>query len=183
MTREQFGKQLNLSEELIPSGKRNRPGTKIKPAFITIHNTDNVKAGADATAHSSFVRKTGHYVNKKTGKVTWVSWHYTVDDKRVIQHLPIKERGYHAGTDGNGRSVAIEICMHKGIDQEAAFLRAARLVAALLHDLKLKDTAVVTHQSWTSKACPQLLLDKGKAGAKWSKFLDLVREQRAQITA
>lgn len=73
--------------------------------------------------------------------------------------------------------------MNQGIDQNAAFLRAARLVAALLHDLKLKDDAIVTHQSWTSKACPQLLLDKGKAGAKWKKFLELVSQQRAQITA
>lgn len=182
MTRTELGKLLNLSEELIPAGKRNRPGTKITPSFITIHNTDNAKPGADAVMHSKFVRTTGHYVDKK-GKVHWVSWHYTVDDKRVIKHLPLRERAYHAGTKGNGASIAIEICMNKGIDQPAAFLRAARLVAALLYDHKLTEDSVVTHMKWTSKLCPSLLLDNGKLGAKWGKFIDLVREQRKGISA
>ena len=47
------------------------------------------------------------------------SWHYTVDDIKVIKQLPINEKGWHAGK-GNSSSIGIEICMHEGIDQEQA---------------------------------------------------------------
>ncbi|NEP83315.1 MAG: hypothetical protein F6K39_37365 [Okeania sp. SIO3B3] len=65
--------------------------------------------------------------------------------------------GRHAGRRGNS-SVGIEICMHQGIDREAAFDRVSRLIAALLYDLKLAIEDVVTHKYWTGKNCPVLLL-------------------------
>jgi len=107
-------------------------------------------------------------------KKNWVSWHYTVDDKRVVKHLPTNEKGWHAGP-GNQESIGIEICMNSGIDQAAAFDRTARLAAALLHDLGLSLTDVVTHRFWTGKKCPQLLLDGGDEGAKWRYFLASVK--------
>ena len=76
---------IALSEELVPAGKGNRPGTKIAPKFVTIHNTSNTNPGADARAHSRFVRKTGFYMIN--GKQNWVSWHYTVDDCPSSEHL------------------------------------------------------------------------------------------------
>jgi hypothetical protein len=66
-----------------------------------------------------------------------VSWHYTIDDKVVVNHLPLDEEGYHAHEDANMSSIGIEICMNEGIDRAAADLRAARLAAALLYDLRL----------------------------------------------
>lgn len=76
----------------------------------------------------------------------------------VVKHLPTDEQAYHAGSDANRKSLAIEICMHQGIDQKQANLRAARLAAALLYDLKLTIDQVVTHRSWTGKKCPTLLV-------------------------
>ena len=174
MERSELGQLLNLSEELIPAGKHNRPGTPIKPSFITLHNTSNTNAGADARAHSRFVRNTGFYMHK--GKKNWVSWHYTVDDQRVIKHLPANEKAYHAGP-ANSVSVGIEVCMHQGIDRAAADLRAARLVAALLFDLRLNVGSLRTHKSWTGKACPSLLLND------WQNFVKKVAEIRQSITS
>ncbi len=145
---------------------------------ITVHHTDNEKRGADARAHAKFLKTTGHYVHK--GKTTWVSWHFTVDDKRAVRHLPLAEVGYHS-PNGNAKSLGVEVCMNEGIDQEAAFLRAARLVAALLYDHKLDLTAVVPHHHWTRKNCPSLLLTNGKPGAKWESFKRLVGQQLASI--
>lgn len=182
MTRDELRASLNLSEDFVPAGRRNRPGTALTPTHITIHNTDNDSAGADARAHARFVKETGHYV-LKSGKKNWVSWHFTVDDHRVIQHLPLDERGIHAGK-GNAKSVAVEICMHQGIDQAAAFDRAARLVALLLHQGNSGDfSRVVPHFHWTKKNCPSLLLDGGAVGATWGGFIDRVRAVHAQITA
>lgn len=168
---DEFYDNLNLKQEFIPAGRENRSGRAIVPTLITVHNTSNASPGANAAAHSRFVRNTGHYM--LNGKKNWVSWHFTVDDVQAIQHLPIKERGIHAGP-GN-ESIGIEVCMHQGIDQAAADLRAARLVAKLLEDLDLGNDAVRTHQSWTGKHCPAVLL------GNWQGFLQKVASARAEI--
>lgn len=180
MNRTAFGKLLNLKQDYISSGKPNRPGTPMTLEYITIHNTDNVKKGADALAHAKFVKNTGYYINS-AGEKIYVSWHYTVDDTRIIKHLPINEMGYHARNNGNLRSVGIEICMNNGIDQEAAFLRATRLVAALLYDLKKPKDIVVPHYFWTGKKCPSLLLTNSGPGQKWNDFILKVRNELASI--
>ncbi|HEY0625856.1 MAG TPA: N-acetylmuramoyl-L-alanine amidase [Allosphingosinicella sp.] len=167
MNRQELGRSLNLIEEMIAAGRPNRPGSPIAPRYITVHNTSNTGSRADARAHSRFVRNTGYYT-LPSGKKNYVSWHYTVDDLCVCKHLPINERAIHAGA-ANGVSVGIEVCMHREIDQAAANDRAARLVAALLHDLKLSTAAIRTHKSWTGKACPVLLLPQ------WEAFVDRVQ--------
>ena len=156
MKRGELGESLNLSVEIIPEGRPNRPGTPITIRKITVHNTSNTDRGANASSHSSWVRNTGYYLYR--GRKNWVSWHYTVDDREVIKQLPIAEKGWHAGS-GNSQSIGIEICMHQGIDQAKAFDRAARLIAALLYDLNMSIEDVVTHKYWTGKNCPILLLD------------------------
>ena len=181
MTRQEFGQLLNLETNLIPKGKRNRPGKSNKAKYITIHNTGNANKTADADAHANFLNRRGYYELK--GKKIWVSWNYTVDDNKVVKHLPVNEMGYHSKS-GNKKSIGIEICMHKGIDQEAAFLRAARLAAILLFDLKSLNgnfNRVVPHYRWTKKNCPVLLLDDGKPGKKWDKFKQLILSEFVKI--
>jgi hypothetical protein len=162
---------LNLISELIPPGHHNRPGTKIRPVYVTIHNTDNSSRGANAHAHSKFIRETGYYL--LNGEKHWVSWHFTVDDNIAIQHVPVDEKAFHAGP-GNSVSVAIEICMNEGIDQAAANKQAADLTAGLLKDLGLGSDRIRPHQAWTGKDCPVLLLDHASEGEKWREFLSLV---------
>lgn len=178
MTREEFEQLLNIEVDYIPIGRHNRPGTKISADYITVHNTDNSDLGADAHAHAKFLNTTGYYTHN--GKTIWVSWHYSVDDKRIVNHLPLNELGYHA-VSGNSKSLALEICMNKGIDQTAANLRAARLIAALLYDRKPKASQIVPHYHWTGKDCPSLLLNNGKPGAKWQDFLNLVQQEFSRI--
>ncbi len=159
MTRAELGQSLGLEIDLIPRGRPNRPGTRISPRFLTLHNTGNANRGADARAHARFVTTTGHY-RLASGTRRWVSWHYTVDDLRVIKHLPIGEMAWHAGRAGNRSSIGIETCMHAGIDQAAADDRLARLAAVLCHDLGLGIDAIRSHKDWTGKACPVLLLPR-----------------------
>ena len=183
MTKDQFRAQLNFEINFIPQGKKNRPGTLISPVFVTIHNTGNTTAGADAIMHGKFLTNSGFYM--LNGKKHFVSWHYTVDDKRVVKHLPFNEKAFHA-VDGNSVSIGIEVCMHQGIDQAKAFLNAARLTALLLFEVKAlkKDISkVVPHKHWTGKNCPALLLDGGNTiGQKWQGFLDLIQKELNTIT-
>lgn len=166
MTRQELTTKINIVEQLIPKG-HNRPGEIIKPIYITIHNTSNSNLGADAVRHSKFVRETGYYV--LNGKKNPVSWHYTVDDKMVIQQLPTNEKAFHARTEANSISLAIEICMHQGINQNAANLKTAQLVSLLCFDLKIPIANIVTHKKWTGKNCPELLLKN------WNGFISDVR--------
>jgi len=156
MDRIELGRQLNLFEEYIPLHMRNRPGTIMSPTTITLHNTSNTAHGADADRHSRFVRNTGYY--EWNGRKIWVSWHYTVDDGKVIKQLPLNEVSYHAGSTANGSSIAIETCMNSDIDQAAADARLVKLVAALLFDFGWGTDRVVSHKHWTGKNCPILLL-------------------------
>lgn len=41
MTREELGQSLNLIEDIIPKGNRNRKGRRLSPTKIAIHNTGN----------------------------------------------------------------------------------------------------------------------------------------------
>jgi N-acetylmuramoyl-L-alanine amidase len=170
---------INLKTELISPGRPNRPGDKIHPTFITIHNTDNSDKGANASAHSKFVRNTGYYL--LNGKKHWVSWHCTVDDTQMIQQLPFNEMAYHAGANANQTSIAIEICMNSDGDQDTANENAVNLTAALMKDLDIDIDHVRTHESWTGKKCPVLLLDNGNPGKKWQGFLDRVAAARKMI--
>lgn len=170
---------LNLSIELVGAGRPNRPGQTIRPTHVTIHNTDNDDPGADAKAHSKFVRNTGFYIDDN-GRRHDVSWHFTVDDSRTIQQVPMDELGYHAKS-GNGKSLGIEICMHRGIDQQNANDRAALLVAALMKELRIDIQHVVTHKKWTGKICPSKLLNDDQEGARWTAFKTRVADFAAEL--
>lgn len=145
--------------DLIPkTNKYARPGITLAPKYITIHNTGNRKRGADAVMHTEYVDNVADYV----------SWHFTVDDKQIIQEMPINEVAWHAGShDGNYSSVGIEICEHEGIDWQKAKENAWKLMRYLLNNVKtLVDNPVVPHQKWAGKYCPHRILDEG-----WYKFL------------
>lgn len=186
MTRDEFEKLLNMETDLIPKGKTNRTGKPLTMKFITVHNTDNTDPGADARRHGKFLRNTGYReVKGKDGKVRkqWVSWHYTVDDERVVRHLPLGEQGIHAQR-GNSQSVGIEICMNPETDPPTANLRAARLVALLMYDHKLDLSKVVPHRKWYDKNCPRRLMDSQQnPGKKWDDFKNIVGQEFAKIGA
>jgi N-acetylmuramoyl-L-alanine amidase CwlA len=157
--------QLNIVQDFIPRTNSNRPGTRLVPTHITIHNTDNASPGADAAAHA-------RYVKGQDAQARQVSWHYTVDDRVIYQSLPANEVGWHSGP-GNSKSIGIEICMHQGMDETAAYDRAALLVAVLAQQNGIAVPAnVVQHNHWTGKHCPRVLRDRPNG---WSGFLAKVQ--------
>ena len=148
-----------LVVDLIPTSNRtSRPQIKINPTFITIHNTGNSRA--DGRANSEYVDETTDYI----------SWHFTADDKYIYQELPLNEMGYHAGTtEGNTRSIGIEICEHTSQDWDKAKANAVVLIKQLMSDLNIPIQNVVPHKHWSGKYCPHKILDEG-----WDKFISLI---------
>ena len=162
---------LNIVRDFIPASHPNRPGLRLRARHITIHNTDNRNPGADATAH-------GRYLKGAEAQAREVSWHYTVDDGKVVQSLPVGEIGWHAGP-GNRTSFGIEICMHEGMDETSAYRRAALLVAVLAHKHGIAvPQGIRQHYDWTGKPCPSVL----RASADgWSEFLQQVQSLHREL--
>ena len=163
---------MEIIRDIIPAGRSNRPGLKMTPLYITIHDTGNLKAGAKN--HASYLKNPG----------TKDSWHFTVDDKEIFQHLELAESGWHAGDGynglGNRTSIGIEICMHEGQDRAKAEENAAWLVSHLLGtipSLKPFPEAIKQHCHWTGKNCPQVIRARPNG---WKDFLELVRKQIVQ---
>jgi len=138
---------LNIIQILIPAAAPNRPGRVNNMLYVTIHETDNTTVGANALGHGAWLQSPG--VN--------VSWHYTVDDIRTVQHLPENEDGFHAGDGagmGNRHSIGIEICVNSDGNFARAVERAIELTADICARRNIPISNVVQHFHWSGKNCP-----------------------------
>ena len=168
---------LAIQEHIISDGRENRPGRDTNPdTYITIHETGNAAKGADAAAH-------GAYLDSAAGEDALVSWHYTVDDHAIVQHLPDYETAYHAGDGkdgpGNATSIGIEICVNAGGDFAQAQANAASLVRQLMEEHGIPIDRVVQHAHWNGKDCPKTI--RATTGA-WEAFLALCRGETANVS-
>ena len=157
---------VRIIQDFIPQGRRNRPGYAMVPSYLTTHSTANTQNGADAKAHSNYVKNTPNLE---------ASWHFTVDDGVIYQHLPLNENGWHAGDGANGtgnrQSIGIEICENRDGDQAVAIRNAAWLTAKLMQEHGIPIGNVVQHNRWNGKNCPGIL----RSGNGWNNFLDQIR--------
>lgn len=151
----------------IPRGNPNRPGLPMIPQWITIHETSNYSPGANAEMHRQFVNNGGGSGN--------VSWQYTVDDKEIVEHLPVTEVGWHAGDgytgNGNRQSIGIELCVNSDGDFNGTRKLAARLVAHLMKIRGIPIERVVQHNHWSGKYCPLIMRRDGL----WDGFIADIR--------
>lgn len=164
-----------IKQHTITQGRRNRPGGINPCRWITVHETGNPAKGADAAAH-------GNALDGAWGEVEQVSWHYTVDDHNIVQHLPDSETAYHAGDGakgpGNATSIGIEICVNMDGDFEAAKHNAAALVRLLMERHGLTLDSVVQHNRWNGKDCPKTI--RATPGG-WEAFLGLCRGEEQPV--
>ncbi|EJW20010.1 N-acetylmuramoyl-L-alanine amidase [Paenibacillus alvei] len=160
---------LEIRQRLLPDGRQNKPNKLMEqPQWLTIHNTDNLQGTAES--HARYI------LNGSGGRQA--SWHYTVDDKGIYQHLRDNEQGWHAGDSngpGNRTSIGIEVCMYLKMNTEQCWRNTAWLVAKLLDKYKLDISRVVPHKKWSGKQCPSQLLPY------WDRFLQMVRDELRKL--
>lgn len=141
-------------------------GSGNKKKYITVHETDNTKATADAEAHGNL---------QANGNSRLASWHYTVDDKEAVQSFSHSIRCWAAGTDkGNNESIQVEICVNSDGNYKKAVENAAELVAYIAKKEGIPLANVVQHNHWSGKNCPSKMRS-GKAHYTWSSFKRLVK--------
>ncbi|CAI6266680.1 peptidoglycan-binding protein [Bacillus subtilis] len=123
--------------------------------YITIHNTAN-----DASAANE--------ISYMIGNTSSTSFHFAVDDKEVIQGLPLNRNAWHTGDGTNGtgnrKSIGVEICYSKsgGARYKAAEKLAIKFVAQLLKERGWGVDHVRKHQDWNGKYCPHRILSEGR---------------------
>lgn len=104
-----------------------------------------------------------------------VSYHFAIDDREVVQGIPLNRNAWHAGDGGNGtgnrKTIGIEICysLSGGDRFIKAEQLAAKFIAQLLDERGWKIDKVKKHQDWSGKYCPSRTLDMG-----WARFLDMI---------
>ena len=160
---------IEIKKDILPSSRR--PGNSMHPDYITIHQTGNTSAGADAAMHSRYLHN--HAPNP--------SWHYTVDDEIAVQHLPLNENGWHAADGGDGpgnrTSIGIEGCINSDGDYDQAVKNMAWLAAKLIYDGEVSrdyPDCLKQHHDWnSSRNCPAQIR-AGKNGIGWEQFVELV---------
>ena len=85
---------LTYVENWMPEGHADRPGTFMKPYYVTVHDVGGTNASENAEG-------TSKYCNQ----VTSTSWHFSTGNDGAWQNLPMDEIGWHAG---DGTSVPLE---------------------------------------------------------------------------
>lgn len=162
-----------MKQMFIPKGKKARPARPLNFSGVTIHNTGNYSNGAGALNHGKYMQG--------NGANNLVSWHYTVDDTNIVQHLPENEIAWHAGDGANGKgnttTIAIEICVNPDSNLLIATDRAVKLTADILnrHGIKNANGYVFQHNNWNGKNCPAELR-KGNP-YNWQTFIDKVNAE------
>jgi len=173
-------REVNLKQDMVPRRTHGRKVVRpMVPRYITIHSTQNYSA--DAWKHS-LALKNGALRSPKTrygNRIGYLIWHFTVDDRVAIQHMPTSEQGEHADFHGPGNrlSIGIEMCEHRGSNRSATIERTAKLTAILMKSKGIPLANVKPHYHWpragrspANKNCPHFLLDNGKPGKKWRWF-------------
>ena len=136
---------IPLFTAYIPEDSPGRPGVLRTVESITIHETANTSEGADAEAHSDYLSTTSDEV----------SWHYTVDDHQIYQHLPDNEEAWHSGDrEGNHSSIGIELCVNADGNFDQTMENAAKLTAFLLKEYDLTIDDVNSIMILTGKIVP-----------------------------
>jgi N-acetyl-anhydromuramyl-L-alanine amidase AmpD len=154
---------VNIIKQIVPESKYGiKCPYEMIPTRIVVHNTAN-----DATARNEIAYMTNN--NYET------SFHYAVDDKEIVQGLPLDRNGWHS-SDGNGKGnregIAIEICYSKsGGDR---FIKAEQnavdLIVYLLKKYNWGIDRVTKHQDYCGKYCPHRTLDMG-----WNRFINMIK--------
>ena len=162
---------MNVIKNLVSQSKYSiKCPYSMTPEFVVVHNTAN-----DASAQNE--------VKYMISNNNQVSFHFAVDDKEVVQGLPLDRNAWACGDGANGKGnregIQIEICYSKngGIRFENAEKNAAKFIAQLLKERGWGVDKVKKHQDFSNKYCPHRTLDKG-----WASFVNMIKDYLNELT-
>lgn len=149
----------------ILSNNKNHFGGGNSKKYITIHQTGNTKKGVGARNHASFMN---------SGSSS--TWHFTVDDKEVIQHFNEDVKCWHSGDgrgSGNTQSIGIELCVNSDGNYLKTIENGILLVRHLMGKFDIPISNIKQHNHWSGKDCPSDIR-RGRSGVNWNSFINKV---------
>ena len=156
--------------DLVPPGQTTqRTGIAMRPQWVTIHETDNLRVGA--AGHNRWLHGGARDDN---GNPQQLSVHFFVDDHEAFQCIPLNEVAWHAGDGGgpgNMTSLAIETCVNSDGDFDRTRGNVAQLTALLVEAFDIPADGVVQHNHWSGKDCPKRMRHENL----WEDQLERVR--------
>jgi N-acetylmuramoyl-L-alanine amidase CwlA len=159
---------VEIKKNLVPTSKYNiKCPYTMKPIGITVHNTAN-----DASAKNE--------ISYMISNNAYTSFHFAVDDKEIVQGLPLDRNGFHASDGSNGtgnrKTIGIEICYSKsGGDR---FIKAEQnavdLIVYLMEKYNWDISCVKRHYDYApdKKYCPHRTMDLG-----WDRFIKMIKDK------
>lgn len=158
-----------LIQSLIPTSQPNQnPGIKrTLPGYWVQHETANTNAGADAAMHARYL------ANGADG--SQVSWHFTVDDHQIYQHIPIDEVTWQAADGsgpGNMSGVSCELCVNSDGDKALIRRNGEALCGTICAALGLTVDQIKRHWDFNAADpnrhhCPDEMMNEGY----WPQFV------------
>lgn len=156
---------ITPKQNLVPTSKYSiKCPNKMEAEYICVHNT---AMDASAANEIAYMIRNNNYT----------SYHFAIDDKEIVQGLPLNRNGWHAGDGGNGtgnrKSIGIEICYSKsgGERYKKAEQLTIKFIAQLLHERKWDVSKVKKHEDFSGKRCPHRILNEGR----WNSFLNAIK--------
>lgn len=147
--------------------------------YITVHETGSTNPDAGALSHANYLM---NQINGTTS-LRVASWHFTMDDKALYQHLPTDEMAWHAGDGtrkagttwsdkwdnqniggGNAHGIGIETSVARNHDILKVWQRTAKLASELTKEYNLPQENIKFHQDFSSKLCPQSMISGNLTG-------------------
>lgn len=165
---------VKIRKNLVPSSiaKRVTYGGTNSKKYIVIHETANTSKGADADAHGRL---------QANGNSRSASWHYTVDDKEIVQSFSDNAQCWHAGNASyNKNSIGIEICVNSDGNFKKAVDNAAELTKYLMDKYNVPASNVVQHNTASGKDCPRYLRN-GSKGINWNDFKAKIKGGKSKV--
>lgn len=174
---------MNIQEAFLSTNKYSRPQTPLKSVTkIAIHYVGN--AGSSARGNRNY------FENLKTGKKTssgsyiFASSHFVVDDKEILQCLPLSEISYCTNS-ANSYSISIETCHpdNTGKFSDATYSNLIELCAFLCDKYKLNPlTDLIRHYDVTQKMCPIYYVKNPKAWEQLKQDVDAYLKKGTENT-
>ncbi|WP_207640676.1 D-Ala-D-Ala carboxypeptidase family metallohydrolase [Alkaliphilus transvaalensis] len=143
-----------------------RPGLAMIPEYLTIHSTANP---------SSYAPGERNWLTNSSNTIT-ASWHLVVDQNESIEAIPFNEVAWHAGDGSNGtgnrKSIGLEIC--ESGNRTTTLNNAINMAAKILREYGWGTGRLRTHNNWSGKNCPRILIDsnyRASSHQTWNWFV------------
>ena len=156
-----FNADLNLDVRIIPVDQNKYTGTyaseemiveaenllKVRSGilhpetkYIIFHDTGNHNPGADAEMHHTYMQGADNRNNRAR------SWHYTVDENKVIQHIPDNEVTWQGDSfDAYAYGIGVETAVNFGSDLFTTWHRTAKLMGGFMDTYNIGLDGIKQH--------------------------------------